>query len=66
METCKWFNVCPLRKFEKEGKISGKWRDEYCKTERNWINCKRYQMEREGKTHPDNMLPDGKIDEDLE
>ncbi len=59
--TCKWYNVCPLRKLEKEGKISYRWRKEYCKTEENWKNCKRYQMEEEGIAHPDNMMPDGTI-----
>jgi len=62
---CKWFHVCPLRRFEKEGKISDKWRKEYCESENNWVNCVRYQLEEKSKPHPDNMLPNGKIDERL-
>ena len=63
--TCKWFDVCPLRKFEKEGKLTEKWKNEYCSSKDNWKNCKRYQMEEKGEPHLDNMLPDGSIDESL-
>jgi len=63
---CKWFDICPLRRLEEKGKISNKWKKEYCSSEKNWLNCKRYQFEAEGKYHPDNMLPNGKIDEKLE
>lgn len=59
--TCKWYHLCPLRRLEKEGIISNKWRKEYCETENNWKNCKRYQMEEKEKNHPDNMMPDGTI-----
>jgi len=62
---CKWFHVCPLRRFEKQGKITDRWRKEYCESEGNWINCVRYQLEERGEPHPDNMLPNGKIDERL-
>lgn len=60
---CKWSNLCPLRKLEKEGKISDKWRKNYCETEGNWKDCKRYQMEERGESHPGNMMPDGSIEE---
>jgi len=63
---CKWFAVCPLRRFEKQGKITNRWRKEYCESEKNWMNCVRYQLEEKGEPHPDNMLPNGKIDEKLE
>ena len=63
---CKWFDICPLRRLEEKGKISDKWKKEYCSSEKNWLNCKRYQFEAKGKYHPDNMLPNGKIDEKLE
>ncbi len=56
---CKWFKICPLRKLEKEERISNKWRKEYCETEDNWKNCKRYQAEEKGQHHSDNMMPDG-------
>ena len=62
---CKWYDLCPLRRFEKQGKLSGRWKNEYCKTENNWKNCKRYQMEEKGIYHPDNMTPDGTIDKRL-
>jgi len=62
---CKWYGVCPLRKFEEESKLSKKWAEEYCKSNDNWKNCKRYQLEEKGKTHPDNMMPDGSIDRNL-
>ncbi len=56
--TCKWIEVCPLRDWEEQGKISNKWRREYCKTEDNWKNCKRFQMEERGESHK-NLLPNG-------
>jgi len=56
--TCKWFSVCPIRKWEEEGKISDKWKKKYCKSEENWKNCKRYQMEVEGIEHQ-KILPNG-------
>jgi len=63
--TCKWYGICPLRKFEKQGKLNEKWAERYCKTNDNWKNCKRYQLEEKGIAHEDSMLPDGKIDENL-
>ena len=63
MKTCKWFDVCPMKRFYEEGKLEKKWIDEYCKG--NWKKCVRYQLEEKGISHPDNMLPNGKIDESL-
>lgn len=62
---CRWYELCPLREFEKQGKLGKEWEKKYCKTEANWKNCKRYQMEGKGKFHPDNLLPNGKIDKNL-
>ena len=62
---CKWYEVCPLRRFEREGKISSRWAVNYCKSDDNWKNCKRYRLEEEGIFHPDNMLPDGEFDETI-
>lgn len=59
--TCKWYDVCPLRRLEKEGKISDKWRKEYCETEENWKNCERYKDTEKGKSHSDNLMPDGTV-----
>lgn len=64
MNKCKWFEVCPMRYLEHSGKISDKYRKEYC--EKNWLKCKRYQLEEEGIPHSDNLLPDGKQEEGFE
>ena len=56
---CKWFSVCPMKRFYDQGKLDKKWIDLYCKG--NWKNCIRYQMEENGRYHPDNMLPNGTI-----
>ncbi|MCD6471414.1 uracil-DNA glycosylase [bacterium] len=62
-EICKWYSVCPMRLFYKEGKLDKKWIEQYCFN--GGQNCKRYEMEEKGIPHPDNMLPDGTIDESL-
>jgi len=64
--TCKWYDICPLRGFEREGKLNNVWANEYCKSDNNWNNCRRYQLEERGVYHPDNMMPDGKLDETLQ
>jgi hypothetical protein len=58
--TCKWFDICPLRKFEKKNKINNDYKQEYCLSKKNWKNCKRYIMEEKGIDHKDNLMPDGK------
>lgn len=60
---CKWYPVCPMRKFYEEGRLDKKWVELYCKGD--WESCVRYQMEERGEYHPDWMLPDGTIDEGL-
>ena len=60
---CKWYPVCPMKKFYEEGKLNKKWVELYCKGD--WETCVRYQMEERGEPHPDWMLPDGSIDERL-
>ena len=62
---CKWYSLCPLRRFEKLGILDLSWGNRYCKSESCWQDCKRYQLEEEGIYHPDNMLPDGRIDPTL-
>ena len=62
-ETCKWFNVCPLKRFYEQGKLDRKWIENYCQGD--YSKCVRYKMEEEGSYHPDNMMPDGTIDERL-
>lgn len=60
---CKWFPLCPMKRFYEEGTLRKEWVELYCKGD--WDSCVRYHMEEEGKFHPDNMLPDGSIDESL-
>ncbi|HHD92541.1 MAG TPA: uracil-DNA glycosylase [Candidatus Portnoybacteria bacterium] len=60
---CKWYYVCPIVDFVRQGKLDKKWVENYCF--RGGKNCKRYRMEEKGIAHPDNMLPDGTIDESL-
>ncbi len=63
-KACVWFNVCPLKRFYENGKLDKKWIESYCLGDNS--RCIRKKMEEEGKYHPDNMLPDGTIDERLE
>ncbi len=58
-DVCKWYNVCPMKRYFEEGELDIKWIDGYCKG--NYHRCTRREMEEEGKYHPDNMLPDGTI-----
>jgi len=63
LEDCKWYPVCPMKRFYEQGKLDKKWIELYCKGD--WESCVRYQMEEKGKVHPDWMLPDGTLDERL-
>jgi len=60
---CKWYTVCPMKEFYEHGKIDKSWIELYCRGA--WLNCIRYQMEENGESHPDNMMPDGSIDNNL-
>ncbi len=60
---CKWYNVCPIKRFTEMGLLGKKWVESYCLKENS--DCIRYQMEEKGLYHPDNMLPDGSIDPNL-
>ena len=62
-QICNWYNVCPFKIFYEEDKIDKKWIDEYCWGD--YFKCVRRKMEKEGVFHPDNMLPDGTIREDI-
>jgi len=61
--TCKWFPVCPMKRYYEKGMIDEKWIKNYCHGD--WSTCVRYKMEARGEYHPDWMLPDGTIDEGL-
>ncbi len=62
-DTCKWYQVCPMKRYYEKGELDEKWIDQYCKGD--YETCVRYQMEERGEPHPDNMLPNGEIKEDL-
>ena len=61
---CKWFEICPLKKFYEQWKLDKKWIEEFCR--KDYLRCVRYKMEEQGEFHPDNMLPDGTIDKGLQ
>lgn len=60
---CKWYQVCPMKYYYQEGKLDEHWISEYCRN--NWHKCERYKKEENNIYHPDNMLPNGKIDNRL-
>lgn len=62
-KACKWYFVCPMKRFYEAGKLDKKWIENYCLVSN--LDCVRRKMEEKGKYHPDNMLPDGSIDESL-
>ncbi|MCD6248186.1 MAG: uracil-DNA glycosylase [Hadesarchaea archaeon] len=62
-KVCKWYEVCPMKRFYEEGKLERKWIERYCMGD--YKNCVRYRMEERGESHPDNMLPNGEIRKDL-
>ncbi|MBN2649361.1 MAG: uracil-DNA glycosylase [Prolixibacteraceae bacterium] len=61
---CKWYPVCPMKYYYEHGKIDSFWVENYCKN--NYSQCVRYQMEENGQFHPDNMMPDGTLNNVLE
>ncbi len=63
VKECKWYAVCPMRRYYEAGKLDKKWIEEYCHG--NWKACVRYQMEEAGRYHADWMLPDGTLDKSL-
>ena len=63
IELCKWYYSCPIREYTQAGELARYWVENYCFVSNR--NCVRYQMEENGEYHPDNMLPNGEIREDL-
>lgn len=63
LHECKWFVMCPMKRFYETGRLERKWIELYCKGD--WKSCVRYEMEEKGHYHPDWMLPDGTLDENL-
>jgi uracil-DNA glycosylase family 4 len=60
---CKWFPMCPMKRFYESKRLEKKWIALYCKGD--WQSCIRFEMEEDGRSHPDWMLPDGSLDERL-
>ena len=63
LSQCKWYSMCPMKRFYEKGVLDRKWVELYCKGD--WKSCVRYNMEENGEAHPDWMLPDGTIDTEL-
>ena len=61
--TCKWYPVCPMKRFHDMGLLDSSWIERYCRNE--YESCVRYRMEENGEYHPDTMLPDGTVDASL-
>jgi len=62
-KVCKWYNVCPIKRFYEQGKLGKKWVERYCWGDNE--RCVRYQLEESGEPHPDNLLPNGEIRKEL-
>lgn len=60
---CHWYHVCPMKRFYDQGLLDRYWVENYCFGDNK--RCVRYQLEKRGEYHPDNMLPDGTIDNHL-
>ncbi len=58
--TCKWYPVCPMKRYTDAELLDPKWVEAYCLGD--WASCVRYQMEERREAHPDWMLPDGTLD----
>lgn len=63
VKVCKWYQMCPIKFFVDNGKLDRKWVEEYCLVGNR--KCVRYQLEESGKPHPNNMLPNGEIKNEL-
>jgi DNA polymerase len=60
---CKWYRLCPMRRFYEQGKLDRSWIELYCTGD--WSRCVRFEKEELGINHPDWMLPDGTLDATL-
>jgi len=60
---CKWYSLCPMKRFYEAGRLQRKWIELYC--DGDWSNCVRYEMKELGHYHYDWMLTDGSLDENL-
>ena len=62
-KTCKWFDLCPMKRYHALGLLEERWIVRYCHGD--WMRCVRYQLEERGEPHPDWMLPDGTLEHRL-
>lgn len=62
---CKWYRVCPIKWHTDRGALDEYWVQNFCLKKNGYKKCVRYKKESDGEYHPDNMLPDGSIDESL-
>jgi len=60
---CKWYSCCPIKFYTEAGKIDPKWSQNYCLVGNQ--KCIRFQKEAKGEYHPNNMMPDGSLDDSL-
>jgi hypothetical protein len=60
---CRWYSCCPIRTFTEQGRLERFWVEHYCLVGNR--ACVRFQMEERGARHPDAMLPNGEIRNDL-
>lgn len=60
---CRWYIACPMKRFYEEGKLEREWVVKYCMGD--YKHCVRYKLEEAGIPHPDDMLPNGEIEESL-
>jgi len=62
-EPCRWYPACPMKRYFEAGLIESRWVDLYCLGD--WSRCVRFHCEERGEQHPDRMMPDGSLREDL-
>ncbi len=46
MRECKWFPLCPMKRYYERGDLQARWIESYCRGE--WKICVRYRMEELG------------------
>ena len=63
IEPCRWYQVCPMRRYFETGLIDNRWVDLYCLGD--WNSCRRFRYEERGEPHQDWMMPDGSLRENL-
>ena len=60
---CPWYTMCPVKYRYEKGLLDRFWIEMYCTGD--WSRCVRYQKEEQGISHPDSMIPDGSLDNNL-